>query len=617
MNQVKFDSLAKFQIPEDYDGVTELEVLPTDADLSNEKIEITHKLKLKFVQGQKYTCKILTFADCPELELIDLDFEGPIVFNNTTVTMTNCIVQYTSEDSNFVVAALDQSIITANNCQFPGSRNYSFYITSRSQFKMSHCSASKSGNIIAYINDAAALHAEDSSFFESKNQLIYCDTFAQLVMNNCKLYKTDNFAISSNSQSVVEAKNCEIYDIENGAISIYDSGSNVFNDCNIYDCRSTVISVYRGNFVAKDSIIQNAEGNIITASSGSHIELRFCKLYKSKWPSIVLLIGSDGIVEDTEFKDSEMGAIVLRGDSSIKAKNIDISGIKDVGIKISDGENISFENVNIDGCGIDAINISDHSIVSFEKCNIKNAKHHLFNISTGSSVIVNDATLTVPFESAFFVHAGGDVQVENSTFILDPVKPEIVTPNSWNGIPPYEILSSDGFKQMVENEQTSPNGRNVFRIETNRPVSVTRCWINGEPEGFNFMLNPEVLSCQWDPTSIVQPKCLLCGNSTGNTHFSPCGHSVYCMNCWNVLEAKPENCPICRTYITKNLTLFNESDDAGELCPICYELPIDCYLIPCGHTFCRKCCMRSFYRSKDCPFCREENVQVRRFITYG
>ena len=112
------------------------------------------------------------------------------------------------------------------------------------------------------------------------------------------------------------------------------------------------------------------------------------------------------------------------------------------------------------------------------------------------------------------------------------------------------------------------------------------------------------------------PKCITCGKVIRDFRLSTCGHSVYCQECWNKLDPKPDNCPLCRTMITKAVQLFNESPEESRVCPICYMHPISCYLIPCGHILCKYCMIKIFHTSDNCPFCRESNVQIRKFVTY-
>jgi hypothetical protein len=53
-------------------------------------------------------------------------------------------------------------------------------------------------------------------------------------------------------------------------------------------------------------------------------------------------------------------------------------------------------------------------------------------------------------------------------------------------------------------------------------------------------------------------------------------------------------------------------EEVADKCPICLEdpPPIPCFLVPCGHTFCRTCCKQLFQESLElqqisCPLCRQ------------
>jgi hypothetical protein len=50
--------------------------------------------------------------------------------------------------------------------------------------------------------------------------------------------------------------------------------------------------------------------------------------------------------------------------------------------------------------------------------------------------------------------------------------------------------------------------------------------------------------------------------------------------------------------------------EAENMCPICLETPprIPCFMVPCGHTFCLKCCELLFQDKHEpisCPLCRQ------------
>jgi hypothetical protein len=54
-------------------------------------------------------------------------------------------------------------------------------------------------------------------------------------------------------------------------------------------------------------------------------------------------------------------------------------------------------------------------------------------------------------------------------------------------------------------------------------------------------------------------------------------------------------------------------EEVVDKCPICLENPppIPCFLVPCGHTFCRKCCEQLYLFQESemlqitCPLCRQ------------
>jgi hypothetical protein len=55
-----------------------------------------------------------------------------------------------------------------------------------------------------------------------------------------------------------------------------------------------------------------------------------------------------------------------------------------------------------------------------------------------------------------------------------------------------------------------------------------------------------------------------------------------------------------------------KNSQVGHICPICIQNEVDCYIDPCGHTLCHKCCSKLSY----CHMCRTR-IKMTRSIFYS
>lgn len=101
-------------------------------------------------------------------------------------------------------------------------------------------------------------------------------------------------------------------------------------------------------------------------------------------------------------------------------------------------------------------------------------------------------------------------------------------------------------------------------------------------------------------------------NIASNRPF-PASVENYCENKFdnlsssNVQRHKPDRIPI-RPSLASKLSLIQELLE----CPICYNLYENPHVLPCQHTFCKKCIIslqsNSLSKAIDCPICRERHV---------
>ncbi|KAI7857795.1 hypothetical protein BDC45DRAFT_428053, partial [Circinella umbellata] len=125
-------------------------------------------------------------------------------------------------------------------------------------------------------------------------------------------------------------------------------------------------------------------------------------------------------------------------------------------------------------------------------------------------------------------------------------------------------------------------------------------------------------------------QCLSCQNKLIRPHTLPCGYTI-CQSCFNNNSNKQCISPRCQrihtTPIQTNVTMDKILNVLSLLhdpqkkdltknilriqlvhlleCPICCSCLYQPCTVPCGHTFCRSCLVRSLDHTPSCPICRQ------------
>lgn len=584
-----------------------------------------------------YKCSKLLIHSISKVVIRNLHFNGAIEIERSSVTFENCILQ-NDQTKMYCIFGSKSSDITFTNSKIISSNYIGILVAEESKLEVTGSELYNTENSCIYSSGSNNVSVISSNLHDSKCNGIYVKDETSLFVDSCTFTRNGSACVYVDNFSSLEIKKCTFSELKRPAITISDSFNTLVSECEIFDCQDTTISVFAGTLIMKDTKIRDTRGNCIFLTSSSHAEITGGELSSSDYPAIILVNGCDGTLKDLVIKDVNESGLVLRSSSTIKAENVSIINAKHVGIKISDAENAEFKGCYVDGCGLDCVNICDLSTVKFNDCFIGGAQEYCFSIYTGSDVSIENSIIYGPYNKpACYIHRGGDAQIvgcgfaktKNEAVQILPSFPQITNGNITKGM----TIKKGKFVRPTEFEKNI--NEQVLKIDTKRPVFISKCFIFGEPKGFECYLNLEELNAIFESEQAVHmseaelddpntpfmahlkpPKCVTCGKVIRDFRLSTCGHSVYCQDCWNKLDPKPVNCPLCHTMITKAVQLFNESPDANKICSICYTDPLNCYLIPCGHTLCKKCLLRIFRTSDSCPFCREPNVQVRRFVTY-
>lgn len=503
-------------------------------------------------------------------EIKETENSYDFVFMDSSLSIVN------SKLTNVLIAAFNRSRIVIEKCDF--------YQDAESE---SCCAMQSSGSFVRIVD----------SKFHDLLRILYADG-SDIRIKNVIFENISKYAILLTNFSESKISKSKFSNCKSICVKYDNSFKNILKKTSFTKSEETPICIMNSNCVMSDIDINEACGNGIFASSGSHFEVRNTKISKTGYPSVILIKSTEGVLENVDIDDAEDSGIVLRCCCSIKASNVNINNSKYVGIKISDSvENNIFENVKIVGSGYDAVNICDGSRVIFNNCKFGNSNEYGINLYTGAEIELNRCLIYGSKISPMYIHRGGSAQIDTLVFSEKDIDIDLI-------------------KSLND---TSGEGdlRKICKIETKRPIFAVRIFVDGNPKGFNSIINEDGIPFNNEDPKVFKPAfCLNCSKQIDEFHLFTCGHSCYCKECWDIMKDKVTNCPFCRTVIASASKLFNESPDVSSLCAICYTYVVDSYFIPCGHTICKRCYLRCLYDSDKCPFCREEMVQARTFVTY-
>jgi hypothetical protein len=156
----------------------------------------------------------------------------------------------------------------------------------------------------------------------------------------------------------------------------------------------------------------------------------------------------------------------------------------------------------------------------------------------------------------------------------------------------------------------------LFRIETARPVVVTQCFVAGGGI-VDIVRDDDGADEPGRGCAAVPAACRTCGRPATDCFFAPCGHAIYCIECWRRTDPKPARCELCSIPIESAVAPIDASHDDKGTCGICLCEKADAIVLPCGHLICAECGIAWFEDHGGCPYCREDAARCRQFVSYA
>ena len=378
--------------------------------------------------------------------------------------------------------------------------------------------------------------------------------------------------------------------------------------------------------------MRKCNGNCLNASSHSAAFIKDCHFEESQWPLLAFCDGAMGYVSHCIFEKSLMSGVIVRSSNRVVIEDCIIRTCAEAGTRVINSKNITIRNCCIGDTQYGALEVCDLSDVNVEDCIIAGGAAHGINVFTGAVLHVTRCQLIGPFNSFMWIRHSASIFASEIVFADSPSP---IKKGQWRlfancttalarndiGNPIINETYTYNFNDMKTDEinlelpkKQRENDIKICRIDTKYAVEVINSYIVGVG---NYELHANNLAKMENKNFIVK-RCLKCDKVKRCCLFSPCGHAIYCPECWDSLPEKdrPTKCPLCHLPIEKTLhQIFNQGADE-HLCPICYTNNIDSVIMPCGHPICLECCKSWFVEHSECPFCREEQARFRPFVPY-
>lgn len=594
-----------------------------------QKIEIRNSMTLIFSQDIDYGIHQFIINDTSSIEIKNLKMEGSIYCSNSLINLYNCTIYHPPKAVDYIVLCENSSKCDINHCIFRDTDLFGVGVSSSSTCVISNTQIINCHEFAISLTNGSFCNIKNSKIDGSSTDLVGIE-YSYLTIVSSELQNGTNSAIfvfDSNFQVIDSV----FKNNGKGAFSIRNCMNGHILSCRILDSNDTAILVENGSVVVEDTLIQNCNGNGINAQIRSRATIRNCTLTDAKWPLAAFCDCSTGIISNTMFANSEMSGFIIRGDSSVHATNSIIKNCAETAVRVSDSKSVVFEKCLIHDCRYSGIEVCDKSSCHFDDCIFAGGFNVGINCYSGGNAIISNSIILGPFEKAVWCHHGGYGQFSN--LIIDNLQLQLKLSaiSSFAGHAKMMRQLDKGQKllEMVEYKQEQdaksssdliPAGKNkcdprYFCIETSWLVIATNCYIFGVGN-YEMIANARRKKTEEDMKILIPCPCLICGKPAIGIYLSPCGHSLYCKDCWNSLAEKPTKCPICHLNIEKSTQRVNCSSEE-ELCAICYEKAANAIILPCGHAICKECSNRWFEEATDCPFCREPKVQSRSLVSYG
>ena len=582
-----------------------ISIISNYSDFSNDILKINSPISVSFNFENEIICKNIIITNC-SVTFKNLNLKGSITVDRGTLRLYNSKIHDILDNSDYLLSCSDISTVECYDCIFENSKKFGINSDSGSTLLLENCILRNINYYGISISSYSILNCIKTIFSNIKNDILFIDQHCTILIKNCNFENSFKNAIVINNYSILKFDNSSIKNCLLGCISVMNCDQIFISYSSFTDCNHTAIYSNKSILIIKHTLISNCNGNGINSHNFSKLMVTNSYIRSTVCPPISICDNSFAYIKKCGISNSQMNGIIIRNDSKSVIESCFIENITIHGICISESKNISINKCIISNVGHSCISCYNFSSLQINNCYLIGPSLYGINIHTGGLVSSFEVTIIGMLKSAIWLHHGGSGKFIST---LMDCKPIIDSKNILNVIESINLFNNNN------NILINPN--KIMKIETSRTVICFKGFVIGS--GLYELILNDFNEIPNDQNFISSPSnCEICDKIANNCYFSPCGHSIYCKDCWNNLENKPKTCYLCQSNIEKICEPIDCStvNDIPNTCGICMESPSDSIIVPCGHLICSKCSDSWFLNSFDCPFCREPNSKPRKFVIY-
>ena len=572
---------------------------PTEIDFSGPEVEIKTDSILTFSPDKEFSLKRIKIENC-KVEIKNLNLKGAISISASNVTLTNCNIHEPEDSIDYIVAAENNSGVVIRGCTLQKTTHFGVSIDKLSHVLIEDTMMSDVKLFGVVATGASKFRTVNCKFVDMDNDCLILTEQCEAEVLGCEFSGRQRRALTCNGGSVVVIDDCVIKNCVLSSLYVSVCDQFTLRRSRILDCNHTSVYLDQVGGVIEKTVIIGAKGNGVNVSHSSRCLIRRCQISKTTFPPIAICEGAYGRVNECEMVDSEMCGLIVRGGSRASIKNTMIKNVRHFGISASDSMHIKVKNCLIQECGEAAVAAYNSSDVTIDDSNFLASKVGI-NVFTGGFVNASNVAIIGMKKSAVWVHHAGAGVFDRCLVSTETV--------------PEDQSLAEFLQKEEKCEPREVNFDSVVLCESKRPVLCTNFSVSGL--GMRDFLANETAERASDGIASTPSRCKTCQKVITGPMFDRCGHIVYCQECWNSLEEKPECCEICMlpvTSVVQPVNMYHEEEEG--VCAICFIDQVDSVILPCGHTICSACANQWFSTNGVCPFCREKNVRAQKSVPY-
>lgn len=545
----------------------------------DQSLHISTNFVLLFDPLVDLTCQNIMITGC-EVKIRDLSLLGTISARNSTVRLTNCRLHHPPTACDYLLDVADHSKVSMVDSSFCHTARFGLCADDHSWLTLERCCISHVRLFAVAVTGDSFCECANCTMTDCNHDMIRVDTRSSVSLNRSSIKRSARLGISAGLYCLVKLEECTIEGCQNGCIEAVYSERVFVSRCHMLDTPHSSLLLEHTTAMVRDTVISNCRGNAINANHDTKIFVSHCALRNTTYPPLALCDGTLGYIKKCTISDSEMSGIIVRNGSKAAIKKCTIENVKQNGIVVSDSKDVTVTSSFVFNCTESTIACYNHSEMHLRSSFLVGPSKSGINVFTGGFISSVDTTIAGMRDVCIWLHHGGAAKMVPT--LMHPV----VCDSRDEIVEQIKSIQFVDYKAEVSDEQ-------LFRIDTERPLTATGCYIVGR--GVIDVARNELEPRAGSGQAAVPARCKMCGVAALDCFFTFCGHSLYCKSCWEGLPEKPTRCQLCFMPVEKVAGPIDCSHDDENTCGICLSEMADAIVVPCGHLICSECGMAWFH----------------------